>query len=416
MADFSFSSLDCKRILLIIGGSISAYKSLDLVRSLRAQGAEVQPVLTKAGGQFVTPLSVMMLCGKALPGDLFELDREQEINHIRLSRESDIILVAPASADLLARMALGLANDLATTLLLASDCPILAAPAMNTRMWQHPATKDHVKRLVEFGVSFIGPEVGLLAEGEEGIGRMAEPDSILSAVSRLISQKNGSLVGKRVIVTSGPTREMIDPIRYLSSGSSGKQGHAIARALSCYGADVTLVSGPVHIPAPPGVRVMHVVSAQEMLQAVKASWPADIFVSVAAVTDWYAEEPATGKLKKSCNALFHLKLTETPDILELVSKVIMPRPLLVIGFAAETEDLIVKAGEKLKRKGCDWIIANNVMPQYQVTGGIMGMDANQVSIITSEWVENWPLMSKCEVASGIAKRVAAFFECGEKTV
>ena len=402
-----------KRILLIVGGGIAAYKSLELVRRLKERGASVRAILTRAGAEFVTPLSLSVLTEEKAFTDLFDLKDEAEIGHIRLSREADLIVVAPATADLLAKMAHGLAGDLATAVLLATDKQVLAAPAMNVRMWQHPATRRNVATLRNDGIVFVGPDEGEMACGEFGPGRMAEPDDIVEAIENLLADApakrvggptSKSLSGRHVLITSGPTQEPIDPVRYIANRSSGKQGHALARAAQALGAQVTLVSGPVTLPDPEGVRVVKVETANEMLAAVQQALPADIAICAAAVADWRAADEAPHKLKKTGQATeAELKLTLNPDILATISKPGPKRPRLVVGFAAETENLIENAKAKLRSKGADWIVANDVWPGT----GAMGGDKTQVHIVTGGGVENWPPMTKDEMAQRLLAQIAA---------
>ena len=394
--------LSGRRILLIISGGIAAYKSLDLIRRLRERGASVRPVMTAAAQEFVTPLAVGALSASHVYTDLFSREDEQDVGHIRLARECDLVLVAPASADLLAKMAHGLANDLASTVLLATDRPILAAPAMNPKMWAASATKRNIAMLQADGVRFIGPKRGEMAEsGEAGLGRMAEPLEIAEEAVRLLIGKR-PLAGKTAIVTSGPTHEPIDPVRYIANRSSGRQGHAIAAALARLGADVTLVSGPVAIPDPTGVRTIHVERAQEMCDAVLSLLPADIAVMVAAVADWRAAGASDQKIKKRPgDAPPMLELTENPDILKTVGHH-PQRPTLVIGFAAETQDVERNALQKLERKGADFIVANDVSPET----GIMGGMRNRVKIISRDGIDEWPDLSKDEVADRLGELVA----------
>ena len=392
--------LQSKRILLIIAGGIAAYKSLDLIRRLREQGAAVTPVLTKAASQFVTPLSVSALAGEKVYTDLFDLTDEAEMGHIQLSRSADLIVVAPATADLLARMANGQANDLATTLLLATDTPVLTAPAMNVRMWQHPATKRNVATLKDDGVRFIGPNDGDMACGEFGPGRMAEVPEIVAAVGRFFA--DGPLAGKRVLVTSGPTHEPIDPVRYIANRSSGAQGSAIAASLVALGADVVFVSGPASVPPPDGVTLQQVETAHEMLEGAEAALPADAVICAAAVADWRVADRSDQKLKKTGGALPTLNFAENPDILARIAQSKENRPKLVIGFAAETNDVVANATAKRMRKGCDWIVANDVSPAT----GIMGGTENDIVLITADGVEDWPRMSKTAVADRLALRIA----------
>ena len=393
-----------KRILLIIGGGIAAYKALDLIRRLRERGAAVTPILTAAGAQFVTPLAVGALSATRVYDDLFSRDDEQDVGHIRLARGADLILVAPATADRMAQMAAGLAGDLAGAVLLAARCPILLAPAMNPAMWTHPATRRSAALLEGDGVSFVGPERGEMAEaGESGLGRMSEPPAIVCAVeARLAAQGGGKpLSGRRAVVTSGPTHEPIDPVRYIANRSSGRQGHAMAEALAGLGAEVTLVSGPVAIPDPAGVHVVRVETARQMLAAVEAALPADIGVFVAAVADWRAAEEATDKIKKRVGGgAPSLALAENPDILATIAHG-PSRPRLVVGFAAETSGLMGNAQAKLQRKGADMIVANDV------SGEVMGGADNRVHLLTQAGVEDWPELSKAEVARRLASRFAA---------
>jgi phosphopantothenoylcysteine decarboxylase/phosphopantothenate--cysteine ligase len=400
-----------KRILLIVGGGIAAYKSLDLVRRLKERGASVRAILTKGGLEFITPLSLAVLTGEKTFTELFDLKDEAEIGHIRLSREADIVVIAPATADLLAKMAQGLATDLASTVLLATDKTVLAAPAMNVRMWQHPATRRNLDTLRQDGVRFVGPDEGEMACGEYGPGRMAEPQAILAAIEKILGEATEpragatpirSLAGMRVLITSGPTHEPIDPVRYIANRSSGKQGHALARAASALGAEVTLVTGPVALPDPDGVRVVRVETAEEMLAAALASLPADIAICAAAVADWRAAAATTQKLKKAGGAA-SLRLTENPDILATLAEPGPKRPRLVIGFAAETENLIANASEKRRAKGADWIVANDVSPGT----GVMGGDGTQIHLVTASGVEDWPPLSKDETAMRLLARAAA---------
>ncbi|MDG1167587.1 MAG: bifunctional phosphopantothenoylcysteine decarboxylase/phosphopantothenate--cysteine ligase CoaBC [Sulfitobacter sp.] len=389
-----------KHILLIIGGGIAAFKSLDLIRRLRERGADVTPVLTRAGEEFVTPLSVTALAGKKLFRDLFDLGDEAEMGHIQLSRVADLIVVAPATADLMAKMAQGHANDLASTLLLATDTPVLIAPAMNVRMWEHAATQRNLDTLRADGITVIGPNEGDMACGEYGPGRMSEPLEIVTAIEAHLSE--GPLSGKRILVTSGPTHEPIDPVRYIANRSSGAQGTAIARALAALGAEVIFVTGPADVPPPDGVRVIRVQTAQQMLEAVEASLPVDAGVFAAAVADWRVEGARDRKLKKSKDGLPTLTFAENPDILKFVSQMKKGRPPLVVGFAAETNDVIENATAKRARKGCDWIVANDVSPET----GIMGGSENAVTLISDAGAEGWPRMGKTQVAQKLAARIA----------
>ncbi len=394
-----------KRILLVIGGGIAAYKSLDLIRRLRERGALVRCILTKAGHEFITPLSVGALAGERAFTDLFDPQSEFDVGHIRLARDTDIVIVAPATADLIAKMAGGHAGDLATAVLLATDKPVLIAPAMNPMMWRHPATRRNVAQLVADGVELIGPNVGEMAEsGEAGTGRMAEPLEIADAAARVLTASSDRpLAGKRVLITSGPTHEPIDPIRYIANRSSGKQGHAIAAAAAAAGAEVVLISGPVHVPDPSGVTPVRVTTAREMLEAVKAGLPADAAIFAAAVADWGVAAPEQQKIKKTGSGAPTFALTENPDILATVAKLRTGRPPLVVGFAAETEKVIDHAKTKLKRKGCDWIVANDVSP----ASGVMGGDRNTVHLVSVQGVESWPSQSKDEVARQLVERIAA---------
>ena len=390
-----------KRILLIIGGGISAYKSLDLIRKLRDAGAAVTPVMTRAATEFVTPLSVAALAGERVYQALFDLTDEAEMGHIQLSRVADLIVVAPATADLMAKMASGRADDLASTLLLATDTRVLLAPAMNVRMWHHPATRRNLAQLRADGVLFIGPNEGEMACGEYGPGRMAEPLEILAAVEAAFA--GGPLAGKHVLVTSGPTHEPIDPVRYIANRSSGAQGAAIAAALRDLGARVTFITGPATVPPPNGVAVVAVETAREMLGAVEAALPADVAIFAAAVADWRVDHASDHKIKKGGQGQMPaLHLTENPDILAKVSQMTHGRPRLVIGFAAETNDVLAHATAKRGRKGCDWIIANDV----SAGTGIMGGAENAVTLISDAGAEAWPRMEKASVAKRLAQRIA----------
>lgn len=389
-----------KHILLIIGGGIAAFKSLDLIRRLREQGAHVTPVLTQAGEAFVTPLSVSALAGQKVYRDLFDLTDEAEMGHIQLSRVADLVVVAPATADLMAKMAGGLANDLASTLLLATDTPVLVAPAMNVRMWQHPSTQRNLATLKADGIGFIGPNEGDMACGEYGPGRMAEPLEIVSAVETRLAA--GPLSGKRIVVTSGPTHEPIDPVRYIANRSSGAQGTAIARALSALGAHVVFITGPADVPPPDGVEVIRVQTAEQMQAAVEASLPADAGVFAAAVADWKVASANRHKLKKSKDGLPQLEFAENPDILRQVARMNKGRPHLVVGFAAETNDVVENATVKRTRKGCDWIVANDVSE----ASGVMGGSENTVIVIDGNGTESWPTLTKPEVARRLADRIA----------
>jgi len=389
-----------KHILLIIGGGIAAFKSLDLIRRLRERGAEVTPVLTRAGTEFVTPLSVSALAGKKVFQDLFDLGDEAEMGHIQLSRVADLLVVAPATADLMAKMAQGHANDLASTLLLATDTPVMIAPAMNVRMWDHPATQRNLGILKSDGIAVVGPNEGDMACGEFGPGRMAEPLEIVAAIETRLA--DGRLKGKRVLVTSGPTHEPIDPVRYIANRSSGAQGSAIGAALAALGAEVIFVTGPADVPPPEGVTVIKVQTAQDMMQAVQNTLPVDAGVFAAAVADWRVDGASDRKLKKSKDGLPSLAFAENPDILKTVSQMTKGRPPLMVGFAAETNDVIDHATAKRKRKGCDWIVANDVSPAT----GIMGGTENAVTLITDTGAESWPRMGKDEVARKLAARIA----------
>ena len=395
-----------KRIVLIIAGGIAAYKSLDLIRRLRERGAVVIPVMTRAAEEFVTQLAVGALAAHKVHTDLFSRDDEVDVGHIRLARDCDLVLVAPATADLMAKMANGLANDLASTVLLATERPVLMAPAMNPKMWSANATQRNVATLKADGIHFIGPERGEMAEsGEAGLGRMSEPMQILQAATLLLDGSPKPLLGRKAIVTSGPTHEPIDPVRYIANRSSGKQGHAIAAALAALGADVTLVSGPVTIPDPLGVHTIHVERAEEMRDAVLAALPADIAVMVAAVADWRVEARAGEKIKKQPGeAPAPLHLVENPDILKTVGHHAM-RPKLVCGFAAETQSVIENARKKLDSKGADMIVANDVSTET----GIMGGERNAVRIISRDGVDVWPDMPKADVAEKLAEKIATYF-------
>ncbi len=403
-------SLAGKRILLIVSGGIAAYKALELVRLLRAGGAAVHAVLTAGGARFVTALSLQALTEAPVGADLFSLTEESEMGHIQLSRAADLVVVAPASADILAKMAAGLADDLATTLLLATDKRVLAAPAMNVRMWEHPASIANLATLRARGVAIVGPDQGPMACGEWGFGRLAEPPAIVAAVAALLAA--GPLAGRRALVTSGPTHEPIDPVRYLANRSSGRQGHAIAAALAALGAETTLVSGPVALPDPPGVAVRHVETARAMRDACIAALPADVAVCAAAVADWRVAEAAGEKIKKRPGAAPPaLALVPNPDILAELSAPGPARPRLVVGFAAETGDLLAEAAAKRARKGCDWIVANDV----STAGGAMGGAENTVHLLTAEGAESWPRLAKDEVARRLAQRIAAVFGSERKT-
>jgi phosphopantothenoylcysteine decarboxylase/phosphopantothenate--cysteine ligase len=394
--------LNAKQILLIVGGGIAAYKSLDLIRRLRERGCAVRAVLTASGAEFVTPLSLSALTEDKVYGALFDLTDEAEMGHIQLSRAADLVVVAPATADLMAKMAGGLCNDLASTLLLATDKDVLVAPAMNVRMWEHPATQANLATLRDRGVHVVGPNEGNMACGEFGFGRMAEPLEIVDAIERALGTSTGPLAGKRAIVTSGPTHEPIDPVRYIANRSSGKQGHAIAAALAALGAEVTLVTGPTREADPRGCTVVPIETAREMLDACTAALPADIAVCAAAVADWRVAEEGAQKLKKTGGGLPRLSLTENPDILSTLAGHPTQRPALVIGFAAETENVVEHATEKRLRKACDWILANDV----SAATGTFGGDANTVHLIDAVGAEAWPAMSKHELGRKLAARIA----------
>ncbi|MFT3810095.1 MAG: bifunctional phosphopantothenoylcysteine decarboxylase/phosphopantothenate--cysteine ligase CoaBC [Micropepsaceae bacterium] len=399
--------MTAKRVLLIVGGGIAAYKSLELIRLLAKSNIATTAILTPAGAQFVTPLSLAALTGNKVYQDLFSLTDESEMGHIELSRSADLIVVAPATADLMAKAAHGFASDLATTTLLATDTPVLMAPAMNVRMWLHPATQVNLTTLKGDGVTFIGPNDGDMACGEYGPGRMAEPGEIAAAVRKLLAgmEADRPLAGKTALVTSGPTHEPIDPVRYIANRSSGKQGHAIAAALAALGARVTLVSGPVALSPPPGVTFVPVETAREMLAACEAALPADIAVCAAAVADWRVAEAGDQKIKKDGKDAAPLNLVENPDILATLSRHPFRRPKLVIGFAAETENVIPHARAKRAKKGCDWILANDVSPGT----GVMGGEDNTVILVGEGGEETWPKLPKTEVATRLAARIADHF-------
>lgn len=392
-----------KRILLVVSGGIAAYKALELVRLLRKAGHGVAAVLTQGGAQFVTPLSLQALTEERIYSELWSLTDESEMGHIQLSRSADLVVVAPASADLLAKMAAGLADDLASTLLLATDKPVLVAPAMNVRMWLHPATADNMETLRRRGVHVIGPDEGVMACNEWGPGRLAEPPHIVAAIEALLAPARRALEGRHALVTSGPTHEPIDPVRYIANRSSGQQGHAIATSLARLGARVTLVSGPVSVPDPAGVALHRVETAAEMLAACEAALPADVAVFAAAVADWRVADASEQKIKKDGANAPALTLVPNPDILATLSRPGPRRPRLIVGFAAETENVVEYATAKRRRKGCDWIVANDVSPAT----GIMGGKANEVHLVTAEGAEPWPRMDKTEVAARLAERIAA---------
>ncbi|WP_425073244.1 bifunctional phosphopantothenoylcysteine decarboxylase/phosphopantothenate--cysteine ligase CoaBC [Sagittula sp. S175] len=390
-----------KRILLIVGGGIAAYKCLDLVRRLRERGAAVTPVMTRAAAEFVTPLSLSALAGEEVHRDLFDLTKEAEMGHIQLSRVADLVVVAPATADLMAKMAGGQADDLASTLLMATDTPVMIAPAMNVRMWEHPATQRNLATLRGDGIAVVGPNAGDMACGEYGPGRMAEPLEIVAAIEGALA--DGPLKGRRILVTSGPTHEPIDPVRYIANRSSGAQGTAIANALRDLGADVVFVTGPAEVARPTGVRLIEVESAREMREAVMQALPVDAGVFAAAVADWRVKTASGSKIKKEAGKLPVLEFEENPDILREVSGLENGRPSLVVGFAAETDDVVAHAMAKRARKGCDWIVANDVSPGT----GIMGGTENAVVLITAEGAEEWPRADKGEVARRLAERIAS---------
>jgi len=397
-----------KRVLLIIGGGIAAYKSLDLIRRLKERGLAVRCILTKAAEHFVTPLSAGAILGERVFTGLFDPAGEFDVGHIRLAREADLIVVAPATADLMAKLAGGHADDLATAVLLATSAKVLLAPAMNPHMWANKATQRNLAQAIADGVAVVGPNEGEMAEaGERGLGRMAEPLEIAAAIEHLLGPQAQPLKAKRVLVTSGPTHEPIDPVRYIANRSSGKQGHAIAAAAVRAGAEVTLVSGPVNIPDPPGVKVVHVETAREMLQAVERALPADVAIFAAAVADWRVAGAAEQKLKKKTGqATPELSLLENPDILATIARRKTQRPELVIGFAAETENVAANAKAKLVAKGCDWILANDVSPAT----GIMGGDRNTIQLVSAKGIEPWPPQTKEDVAAMLIARIAAELE------
>ena len=401
-------SLSGKRILLIIGGGIAAYKVLDLIRRLKERGAQVRPVMTESAQAFITPLSVGALAADHVYTDLFSREDEQDVGHIRLARDADLIVVAPATADRMAQMVAGLGGDLAAAILLARKVPVLIAPAMNPAMWNNPATQRNVKVLHQDGVHFIGPERGEMAEkGEAGTGRMSEPLQIVAKIEQLLLPVQSlPLAGKKIIITSGPTHEPIDPVRYIANRSSGKQGHAIAAALARLGADVRLVAGPVTIPDPQGVKTIHVETARQMRDAVEAQLPADAAVMVAAVADWRTANAADQKIKKQAGeAAPSLQMVENPDILATIGHHAQ-RPRLVVGFAAETQNVVENARKKLDKKGANWIVANNV--SFAEDGSsVMGGDHNQVLLVSRDGVDEWPLLDKDEVALRLAEKIAA---------
>ena len=395
-----------KRIVLIISGGIAAYKSLDLIRRLKERGAAVLPIMTSGAQQFITPLAVGALSAEKVYTDIFDREAEQDVGHIRLARDNDLILVAPATANLMAKMAHGIADDLATAVLLATDKPVLIAPAMNPKMWSNPATARNVETLKQNGLRFVGPASGEMAESNEaGVGRMSEPLEIVAAADAALSSSQADLplAGRHVVITSGPTHEPIDPVRYIANRSSGKQGHAIAAAAAAAGAKVTLVSGPVNVPDPAGVDVVRVESAAQMLEAVTSALPADVAVMAAAVADWRVASEGGQKIKKDGSGRPPaLDLVENPDILATVGHHDSLRPGLLIGFAAETQNVLNNARSKLKRKRADWIVANDVSPET----GIMGGDANTVRIVSHDGVEDWPAMDKSDVATRLVEKIA----------
>ncbi|MFQ5773362.1 MAG: bifunctional phosphopantothenoylcysteine decarboxylase/phosphopantothenate--cysteine ligase CoaBC [Kiloniellaceae bacterium] len=394
-----------KRILLVVSGGIAAYKTLELIRRVRERGGAVRCILTRAGAEFVTPLSLAALSEDKVYSDLFSLTDEAEMGHIRLSREADLVVVAPASADILAKMAHGRADDLASTALLATDKPVLVAPAMNVRMWEHPATQANLKTLAARGVRTVGPNEGDMACGEYGFGRMAEPDEILRAIERFFAA-GARLSGRRALVTSGPTYEAIDPVRFIANRSSGRQGHAIAIALARLGAETTLITGPTHLADPAGVKVVRIESAEEMLAACRQALPVDVAVCAAAVSDWRVAKVSRRKLKKNGGAPPRLELTTNPDILAGLSAAGNARPRLVVGFAAETEKVVEHARAKRAAKGCDWLLANDVSPGAGTFGGA----ENTVHLIDAGGVASWPRMTKDEVAERLARRIADYLE------
>ncbi|MFT8346216.1 bifunctional phosphopantothenoylcysteine decarboxylase/phosphopantothenate--cysteine ligase CoaBC [Gluconobacter oxydans] len=390
-----------RRVLLVVSGGIAAFRALELVRLLRVEGIAVTPVMTEAAKAFVTPLSLETLAGERVHDALFEPTQESEIGHIALARSADLVVVCPATANIMARMAHGLADDLATTLLLATTSPILLAPAMNVRMWEHPATQANLRTLESRGVSIVGPDVGSMACGEVGAGRLSEPSAIRDAILHILTPDR-SLAGRHILVTAGPTVEPLDPVRFLSNHSSGRQGYAIAAALAARGANVTLVSGPVSIPVPEGVHRISVQTAREMLAACESALPVDAAVCTAAVSDWRAKELAPGKIKKTGDGPPRLELVENPDILAMLCRSAQ-RPCLVVGFAAETDDVLDNAQAKRLRKGCDWLVANDVRQ------GVFGAMRNTVSLIDDNGVQSWPEMDKTDVAEQLVQRIAAFF-------
>ena len=399
-----------KRVLLIVSGGIAAIKIPETIRRIRERGGEVRCVLTRGGEQFVTPLSLAALSEDKVYSDIFSLTDENEMGHIELSRDADVLMVAPASADIMAKMAAGLADDLATTVLLATDKPVICAPAMNVRMWEHAATQANMATLKNRGVTMVGPTEGDMACGEYGMGRMAEPADLVQALTDFFSDAPKPLSGRHAVVTSGPTHEPIDPVRYIANRSSGKQGHAIAAALTALGCRTTLVTGPTQLADPAGCDVIHIESARDVLAAVEGALPADIAVCAAAVADWRTADEQAQKIKKQAgNEPPALAMVENPDILAAISDAGNKRPALVVGFAAETENVIENANAKRDRKGCDWIVANDVSPR---TGTFAG-DDNTVHLITADGGETWPRMSKADVAKQLAARIAGHFEAAE---
>ena len=404
------TNLTGKTVLLIIGGGIAAYKTLELIRQLKTRGYRVRVIMTRAAEEFVTPLSVASLTGEKVHTALFNLTDEVEMGHIELSRAADLLVVAPATADLMAKMANGLADDLASTALLATDKPVLIAPAMNVRMWTHPATQRSLARLKADGIGVVGPNDGEMACGEYGPGRMAEPLEIAAAIERHLAPQARPLAGKKVLITAGPTREAIDPVRYISNHSSGKQGYALAEAAVTLGAETVLVSGPVNLPIPPGVQMMPAESAEQMLKICESELPCDIAIFAAAVADWRVAHVAGEKIKKAEGRAPALAMVENPDILQTIAKRKSKRPIIVVGFAAETEKVVDHAREKLSRKGCDLIVANDV----SATSGVFGSDNNKVHIVSNLGVEIWPAMSKRDVARKLMERLAGDLAAKQK--
>jgi phosphopantothenoylcysteine decarboxylase/phosphopantothenate--cysteine ligase len=394
-----------KQILIIIGGGIAAFKALEVIRLLKKEGAKVRAILTKGGAKFITPLSVSSLTEDKVYTELFSLTDEAEMGHIRLSRQADLLLVLPATANLIERMARGVAEDLASTTLLATDKTVMVCPAMNVEMWEKPATKRNIDTLHKDGAILVGPEAGLLACGEEGLGRLAEPLDIMEAIKSFFGGEGKPLTGKKIIVTAGPTYEPIDPVRYIANRSSGKQGYAIAEALKALGAEVSLISGPTNLKAPDGVNITRIETAGDMLKACEEQLPANCFVSVAAVADWRAVETSSQKLKKQGEETTKLNLKQNPDILKTISNLSDNRPELVIGFAAETENLIANAQKKLISKGCDWVVANDVKTDAN-GDSVMGGDENTISIITSDGIDAWRKASKIAVAQKLARKIS----------